>query len=360
MSDDELSTPVAWNRFDGSKRKIIDVALVGMDQEVADKVRVAVLEADRAGLKRRFVSSTLARLSSDYYREDAVGTVRPPRAPDIERMLGIAYDIRSRRSHVLEDLGEGVWLFTDGAETAYEPSFERVLTLAGLWRLIRHVVRRYVTDAEKVAPAPWDYRDALPGILEMQLAPQYWIWQTGGLTAEGATRRLDGFAEALMGWIGGHHTDGFPLDPVCQEIEDLVPKLSDGDAKTALIAIHVLWHSWVDPAAHRPAAAAFIDQYKAALDTPLPSAFTVSLLSNHPMPTWSADDWIAMAQARNDARYTRNHAPLPAAIDALIQLEAADQLEAAGRHDEAVMFAANAVAEMPGNEALSRGKRASS
>ena len=85
-------------------------------------------------------------------------------------MLGIAYDIRSRRSHVLEDLGEGVWLFTDGAETAYEPSFGD-LPLAGLWRLIRHVVRRYVSDAEKVAPAPWDYRDTLPGIIRATCTP---------------------------------------------------------------------------------------------------------------------------------------------------------------------------------------------
>lgn len=352
MSEDEMSIPATWDRYDGSKRKLIDAALVDVDQEAADKLRTAVLAADRAGLKRRFISSTLARLATDYYRDDAVGTVRPPRAPDIERMLGIAYDIRSRRSHVLEDLGEGVWLFTEGAETAYEPSFERVLTLAGLWRLIRHVVRRYVADAEKVAPAPWDYRDALPGIVEMQLAPQYWIWQTGGLTEEAATRRLDGFAEALIGWIAGNHTDGFPLDHVCQAIEGLVPKLPDGEAKTALIAIHVLWHAWVDPVAYRPEAATFIEEYKAALDTPSPSAFTVSLLSNHPVPTWTADDWVAMAQARNVARYTKNSAPLPAAIDALIQLEAADQLEAAGRHDEAVTFAANAVAELPGNEAL--------
>lgn len=46
------------------------------------------------------------------------------------------------------------------------------------------------------------------------------------------------------------------------------------------------------------------------------------------------------------------HAPLPAAINALFKLEAADQVEVAGRHDEAVTFAANAVAELPGNEAL--------
>lgn len=352
ISDGELSTQVTWDRYDGSKRKIIDATLVDLDQKVANKVRAAVLEAERAGLKRRFVSSTLARLSPDYYRDDAVGTVRPPRAPDIERMLGIAYDIRSRRSHVLEDLGEGVWLFTDGAETAYEPSFERVLTLAGLWRLIRHVVRRYVTDADKVQPDPWNYRDTLPGIVEMQLAPQYWIWQIGGLTAETATRRLDGFAEALIGWIAGHHTDGLPLDQVCQEIEDLVPTLPDGEAKTSLIATHVLWHAWVNPADHRTEAATFIDEYKAVLDAPSASAFTVSLLSNHPMPTWSTDDWVAMAQSRNDARHTKSQAPLPAVIDTLIQLFTADELEAAGRHDEAVAFAANAVTELPGNKAL--------
>lgn len=352
ISDDELSTPATWDRYDGSKRKIIDAALVGLNKEAADKVRIAVLNADRAGLKRRFVSSTLARISPNYYRDDAAGTVRPPRAPDIERMLGIAYDIRSRRSHVLEDLGESVWLFTDGAETAYEPSFERVLTLGGLWRLIRHVVRRYVADAEKVQSAAWDYRNTLPGIVEMQLAPQYWIWHPGGLTAQTAARRLDGFADALIGRISGQHTDGFPLDQVCQEIEDLVPRLPNSEARTALIAIHVLWHAWVDAADHRPEAAAFIDEHKAVLETPSPSAYTVSILSNHSIPTWTVDDWGTMARARNDARHTKNHAPLPAVIDALIQLEAADQLEAAGRHEEAVTFAANAVAEMPGNEAL--------
>lgn len=70
------------------------------------------------------------------------------------------------------------------------------------------------------------------------------------------------------------------------------------------------------------------------------------------MPAWSVDDWAAMAQERNNARYTKDYAPYPAVIDALLQLEAADQLEAAGRHDEAVTFATNAVAELPGNEAL--------
>ena len=41
---------------------------------------------------------------------------------------------------------------------------------------------------------------------------------------------------------------------------------------------------------------------------------------------------------------------MPAAADVLVQLEAADRLEAAGRHGDAVVYAANAVEEWPGHE----------
>ena len=42
----------------------------------------------------------------------------------------------------------------------------------------------------------------------------------------------------------------------------------------------------------------------------------------------------------------------PPVMDALIQLEAAVQLVAIGRHEQALEFASNAVTEMPSNEAL--------
>lgn len=353
LADESHSTPTTWDRYDGRKRKILDAVLDGLDPTMAARVRAAVLDADRVGLTRRFVSSTMTRIMPEYFREEANGAASPPRAPDLERMLATAYEVRSRRSHILEDLGEGVWLSGQGAETTYEPNFERVLTLAGLWRLVRHVVRRYVADADQVQPEPWDYRPSLAGIVDMQLAPQYWIRQVGSLSPRTATGRLDGFAEALIGWIAKQHTEGFPLEELCKKIEALVPGLPAGEDRLALIAIHVLWHSWVPPEDHRPKATSFLERYDVVLNEPSPAAYTVAVLSRgRPQPTWSADDWARMASERSEARRRRTHAPLPAAIDALIQLEAADQMEAAGRHDEAVVFASRAVEEMPGNEAL--------
>lgn len=352
LGDDKLTTATTWDRYDSAKRKIIDASLEGADDHLAEKVRVAVLEADRAGLKRRFVSSTLARVTSDYYRGGAVGTIRPPRSAEIERMLAIAYDIRSRRSHVLQDLGEEAWVYTDGAETAFEPNFQRIFTLAGLWRLVRHVVRRYVADAAKTPPEPWDYRGALPGVVQMQLAPQYWIWHPEGLDAETAHQRFNGVAEAFIGWHAGHLDEGFDLTQVIERIEQLVPQMAGGEPKRALVAIYLLWHEWTDPKDHRPEAQTFLDEHSACLDTPSPTAFAVRLLSNHRPPPWTPDEWAEMAALRRAARLKGSEPPLPAAVDALIQLEAAGQLVTSGRHKEAVAFAANAVEESPGHESL--------
>lgn len=353
LADAELSVPTAWDRYDGKKRKIIDSSLDGADPERIEKVHAAVLEADRVGLKRRFVSSTMARVSDSYYRAEAADAAWPPRSADLERLLSLAYDIRSRRSHILEDLGDEAWVFTDGAETVFEPRFQRILTLAGLWRLVRHVVRRYVTDAPKPEPEPWDYRGELPGIVQMQLAPQYWVWVPDGLDAASASTRFNGVAEALIAWLAGDNKEGFNLSQLLEPIEQLVPGLPDGEPKAALVAIYHLWHEWTDPNEHSSRAAALLATHRVALDTPSPTAFAASLLSRQWRTSeWSADDWAALATARREARVRGKEPPLPAAVDVLLQLESADQLEAAGRHDEAVVFAANAVEEHPGHPDL--------
>jgi hypothetical protein len=352
LGDDSLTTSTAWDRYDLVKRKIIDPALKGVDGSDAERVRAAILEADRTGLKRRFVASTLARVSPRYYREEAVNTMRPPRAVELERMLSIAYDIRSRRSHVLQDLGSEAWVLADGAETTFEANFERILTLAGLWRLTGHVVRRFVADAPKVQPEPWDYRGALPGLVQMQLAPQYWVGQADGFDVGSAAQWFNGVVEAMISWLSAEGSDGFDLTGVIKKIHRLVPGLPDGEPKTTMVAIHVLWHEWLPPEDPVAGAAEFVENYGFCLDPPTPMAFAVGVLSNRRLPVWTPDEWAAMACSRHAARLKGGESPLPATIEALIQLEAADQLELVGRHEEAVVLAANAVEEAPGNTSL--------
>jgi hypothetical protein len=351
LSDDNPTQPVTWAKYPSRERKIFNAALEGESPALVEKIQAAILEADRIGVTSRFVSSTLARVSPAYYRTEAIAAVNPPRSADLERMLRVAYDIRSKREHVLEDLGDEAWGFTDGAETVFEPRFRRsILTLSGLWRLARHVARRFVSDAPKVEPAPWDYRNALPGFIQAQLAPQYWVSQPDRLTAETAGIWFNGVVEALISWYSDKSSDGINLMSVCEKIEQLAPTLPDGDPKTAMVGIYALWHEWANPEDRRPDAEAFLDTHKTRLDSPSPISYTVGLVSNRGRAEWSVDQWSELATARRAARISGKETPLPAAIDTLLQLDTADQLEAAGRHDDAIGFASNTVEEYPGHE----------
>jgi hypothetical protein len=311
-------------------------------------VRAAALEADRAGLKRRFVSSTLARTSPAYYRGEAGGTSRPPKSADLERMLSIAYDIRSGRSHVLEDLGEEAWVFSDGAETVFEPRFRDILTLAGLWRLVRHVTRGFVAQAPKTQPQPWDYRNTLPGVVQGRLAPQYWVSRADDFDASTAQAWLCGAADAFIAWYSGQSDDGIDLTAVVAKIERIVPGMPDRSPKTALVGLYALWREWPAPGGGPTKDDAFLAAHGACLSVPSITAFVVGLLSNRSHPSWTADEWAELANARRAARAAGKEEPVPAAADVLLQIEAADRLEAAGRHDDAVVCAARAVEECPG------------
>lgn len=350
LGDDHLSTTATWDRYDGRKRKIFDTALRDADEQVARDVRAAALAADRSGLKRRFISSTLARVSPEYYRVEASPTSRPPKSADLERMLSIAYDIRSGRSHVLEDLGDEAWVFSDGAETVFEPRLRHILTLAGLWRLVRHVTRVFVAQAPKTQPQPWDYRDVLPGIVRARLAPQYWVSRADGYGPDTAQAWLDGAAEAFIAAYSGQTDQGIDLTAVVAEIERLVPGMPDGPARTAMVGLYALWREWTAPAGVATRDDAFLAAHGACLDTPSMTAFLVGLLSNRGHPAWTAQAWAELAASRRAARAAGKEQPVPEGADVLVQLEAADRLEAAGRHDEAVLRAACAVEECPGQQ----------
>lgn len=56
-------------------------------------------------------------VSPEYFRTEAAGVVRPIRGADLERAVKLAYDIRSRNVHVLEDLPPEAWVLGDGADS---------------------------------------------------------------------------------------------------------------------------------------------------------------------------------------------------------------------------------------------------
>jgi hypothetical protein len=341
-----------WQNVDGRKRKLIDAALEGSDESTAGKVRQAVIEAEYAGARMRFVEFVLSNVSPAFYRQEAADAIRPIRGPDLRRAVGLAYEIRSRNVHALTDLPPEAWVFTGGADTESPPGVGLMLSLEGLSRLARHVVRSYVASAPTGTDATFNWRAAIPGQMKAKLAPQFWIWRPEGLDKDTATRYLDGFIRHLNDVKAGRVEGVADMDSVLVRIETLAPGMAASPAGTAMIALYFLWHQNLPPENHRSSAPAFLAKHRKALMTPSVTAFAAGLLAGD-LPTWSHDQWRELVSGRRQERETTKSAqPLPPALDAALLVMATHMLLGAGQESTVAQMAAWAVEEMPGHRAL--------
>lgn len=348
VSPDE---PPSWERLDGRKRKLIDKALEGADEDVAARVRSAVLEAEQAGARWRFEKFVLDHIGTEYLREEAVGQLRPMRGTDVVRALNEAYKIRSRSVHSLDELPEHVTALNDQADTTWAPTYGVMFTLQGLARLARHVIGNVVAWAPRGVDESFDWRTAVPGRLEMMLAPQYWLWQAAGFTHDSAARYFGGFADHVLGlWVG--EGEGVPpMDDVLDRIDELLRGTQPGPTKIAMVGLYCAWHGVVHPDFQRPNAQAFIDAYAQTLAEPSMVAFVTGLLCDQ-LPEWTDDQWRVLGQARRAERARSSQLSLAPRFDAALHAVISEKLHLSGLADDALRFAGYAIEELPGEQLL--------
>jgi hypothetical protein len=340
-----------WDQMDGRKRKLIDTALEGADAGLSERLREAVMEGDRLGAKSRFVAFVMDSVSPDYFRTEAIDTVRAIRGADLEGAVKLAYDIRSRNVHVLEDLPPEAWVLGDRADTVMPPAKGIMLSHEGLARLARHVVKSYVDRAPAETDLTFDWRASLPGKIQMRLAPQYWVWQAEGFDRKSVSRYFSGFVGHLVDTLA-ERTEGVTnMQAVLERIEQQLPGIADGPDKALMLAIYALWHSVIAPSEHRPQAAKFLAKHGHLLQRLEAPSFVVGLLTDQ-MPDWTDDQLHTLATQRRIEREKRGHLELPVGFDAALQVVAAERLMEAGRAEEGRHLAGFAVEEMPGYEPL--------
>jgi hypothetical protein len=351
LSEREDVPAPTWEQMDARKAKLIDAALAAADPELSERVRGAVMEAERLGAGNRFVQFVLNHVGPRFFRAEAIEASRPMRGSDLERALRRAYDVRSRNVHSLWDLPPEAWVLGDRADTVSPRDLGLMLSLEGLARLARHVVRAYVEEGPTGVDTGFDWRQGLPGILRMQLAPQLWIHNARGLSQATASAYFRGFVEHLLEVLADREPAVISMQDVLARIEELVPGTADGEAKTSMVAIFVLWHRVLVKDEHRPNAEAFLTRHGYLLNTPSMAAFVVGVLTNG-LPDWSTDDWIAVAGQRRADRQREKTPSFPASLDAALEVSAAERLISERPAEEALVFVRQAVEELPGNEEL--------
>jgi hypothetical protein len=163
---------------------------------------------------------------------------------------------------------------------------------------------------------------------------------------------LEGFLSMLLGVLTDR-SGTLPADlaGILDKIERALPSEAKCEARQPMVALYVLWHTFLKPQHHRPKAAEVIQRYKADLEAPSVQAFAVFVLTSVAV-RWSTEQLVDLASIRRDDLRRGRGQPLPSRFNAVLFLCAAERLWSEQRVPEALSLIPEAVEALPGDEPL--------
>lgn len=214
------------------------------------------------------------------------------------------------------------------------------------------MIRAFIDRAPTDLDTTFKYRDHLPNIVRVPIAPQYWIWQAEGFSHVRAPQTLEGFVELLIGTMADpENPQVVDLTAVLEKIESLLPGIAKAEDRRAMVAIYILWHVFLGRDYGRPRAAEFIERFEQDLDAPSVVGFAVRLLTSNPIE-WTLDQLADLVdQRREDLRRGRGQ-PMPGRVDVALLMTTALKLWDAGRASDALALISEAVDGLPANADL--------
>jgi hypothetical protein len=185
-----------WSDIPDPKRRGVDKALEGVDEDPAQAVRDAVVDVIHPRLGHRFVQFIRAHLPADYFTVQADTQKHPIGRRDLEAALQSLYDVRSSYVHSLKPLTKEFLHFASHGET-YEDDGKLTFTFQGLFRLVRAVIIEYVRKADKVDHEPCHYEWDNPSLLRVQIDPKHWLYNPDGFDIHSPRRHLEGLVRLI-------------------------------------------------------------------------------------------------------------------------------------------------------------------
>jgi hypothetical protein len=346
----EVSAP-DWNRLDSRKRGILDPVLDALTPANAERIRSAILDSERAGIKNRYVEFVLSNVRPSFFREEAIGLNRPVRQTYLRQVVAKAYDARSKNLHELRELAIGSWLLVGGAHTVTPAGESLMLTHEGLNRLARHVVRTYVQRGSTELDSEYLWRDYLPNVIKAQMASEFYLGNAEAMNPSTAATRAGEFLDHLVEALSGRGDLKVDMRPALSRIEQLLATQRSPHVREPMLAIYLLWHRLLPTEVHQPAPDATIESAMEELRRPSLYSFAVALLLDLE-PPWSSDEWCELAEERYVELHKRRPLELPSRLDSSLWLRVAEIVQSEGAHETACAAIGRAIECAPGHEDL--------
>jgi hypothetical protein len=348
-----------WVDYDESKRRRIDKAIGDAPTDLAERIRSAVLANEHVAMFRRFRDFSMQHLSPDFFRSEAAKSIRPISRLDLVTLLRRAYDIRSGYVHRLQGLPKLLMGPFSHVET-WDIDGQPTLTFEGLARLARHVITQFVQRSPKVERETFDWHSALPNILQMQMAPQYWIGRPEGYTALTATMWLQSFLSQVSATAlcapGAVLTD---LTAILDKIETLQLDTISPDQRRRMLTIYHLFIVVAGEKYARAQHVELLERYACDFREPTVEELAITLVAGTEF-RWNLSQLEVLHDSYYRKRRWKNSLMLGDLLEAMFTLRLAETNRMAtneARARELITFAVEAFPEQPNIRALEESLR---
>lgn len=339
-----------WESVDERKRNALDAALVGADPAVAQRVREALVGVEHVALARRFREFATAHTVPEYFRPPASNDGPPIGRSDLKEALGLAYQSRSKYVHQLQRLPHTVVLGHRFGETAIEERATH-LTLQGLARLMRSVIIEFVARQPVVDREPYDYMLESSGVVRVRMAAQYWVGRGEGDIRPHGRDKLEGFLEQLGSCLlkepEATVTD---LRPVLAAAVEFIPAV-ERRLRLPYLALLVAFNAYVREQDRAPIPAAVNALIELELGVPGSEALVAHTLCEQ-VVAWDIEDHVQAVEGYLRRRGAKNGLRFPRVIEAALILDLAERFRMTGRMEGCRTIVALAVENHPGHAAL--------
>lgn len=339
----------SWLDYDQRKRRLVDSALADADETTSEKVRAALLDIEHTSLSRRFRDFSLENISPSYYREETADVLNPISRNDLAKALSNAYQARSQYVHNLRKLPDQL-ITTDSYTETCRINKKTWLTIQGLSRLARHVITEFIMQQPTVESEVYDYSLERSGIVQMPMAPQYWVGRANLYQGAGSMK-LEGFLSQISYQMAidpkGVVTD---LTELLTVVEGKINELKKGD-KLSFIALYIIFNGFVSESQRMENSDSFISAHEKLLSAPSAEALVVNLLFNV-VPDWDMTAHYECLIMYFRERDNKLKFRCPKLFEAGIILQLAERYRSSGDYSSAIDLVEMAVENYPEHTSL--------
>lgn len=319
-----------WEDYDPQIKNKLNSCFSKIDPSLSSEIRKILLGSSNLRLQQRFINFITNHVSDSFFTDEAIDNKNALRKSELKRALRNVYTMRSKYAHQLKSIQEQLRIPQFAGGDVFHWNNKPYLTFGGLARLAYNVINNFIWKQKYLKSEKYDWPRDLPGIVTLEMAPQYWIWKYEGFVPSQATKRFSGFLSHIQEIVlsNGPLVD---LRKLLEKYESLIPTAKKKD-KIPMLAMYYLYNPYVVQEAKRPNYEEFLKQYEEVFKECCIEMMIVYLLSNQKWP-WDVDKCVSHYDKYKENRFSKNALFVPTLIELSLIVEIANMYVRSGKID---------------------------